>query len=91
MGYRPEGVEGFAHLVLALLLTASLRRLIEPELDLDQVFGEMRDTAFVYLVRRLGIGVPGGGASEDGSGTTASAGGVVASLARAAMMSIARQ
>lgn len=60
-GYRPEGVEGAAHLILALLLAASLRRLIDPELDLDAVFDEMYETAFLYLVRRLGIGVGGQG------------------------------
>jgi AcrR family transcriptional regulator len=58
--YPAEDLQGFAHLVLALLISASLRRLIEPELDLDEVFADVHATAFLYLVRRLGIGAPRG-------------------------------
>jgi AcrR family transcriptional regulator len=58
--YPPEGLQGFARLVLALVIAASLRRLIEPELDLDAVFTDMHHTAFLFLVRKLGIGAPGG-------------------------------
>jgi AcrR family transcriptional regulator len=61
-GFRPEGVERAAHLIIALLVHASLRRLVEPELELGPIFEEMRDIVFLFLTRELRI--PPGSASE---------------------------
>ena len=64
VGYRPEGVEGAGHLMLALLMGASLRRIVDPEVDLDPIFAEMREAVFLYLVH--GLGLPARGARAGG-------------------------
>ena len=60
-GYEPEGVEGAGHLILALLIGTSMRRLVDPELDLDAAFTEVRAAIFHYLVRHLRIPGPAAG------------------------------
>jgi AcrR family transcriptional regulator len=58
IGGEVPGLDRAAHLIIGLLVAASLRRAIDPEIDLGPIFEDMRYTVAVFLTRRLRVGQP---------------------------------
>jgi AcrR family transcriptional regulator len=57
IGGEIPGLERAAHLIIGLLVAASLRRAIDPEVELGPIFEDMRYTVAVFLTRRLRVNV----------------------------------